>query len=216
MARNTKEEAIETRNRILDAAENIFHAQGVARTSLADVANAAHVTRGAIYWHFRNKSDLLNAMFERVRLPMESMIEADAEERDADPLARLRSRFVFVLKETVNNPHSRKVFDILLHKCEFVDESDPFFVRHREITREFMAITVQTLRDAVAKGQLPEDLDVDLAGISIQAIVTGLLNNWLFAPESFDLDAIAAPTIDACIDTLRHATSLRKGRGRQR
>ena len=59
MVRRTKEEAQETRNSILDAAERVFFEKGVSRTSLADIAQAAGVTRGAIYWHFAHKSDLV-------------------------------------------------------------------------------------------------------------------------------------------------------------
>jgi putative PEP-CTERM system TPR-repeat lipoprotein len=65
MARRTKEEAQETRNRILDFAEHVFNEKGVSRTSLDDLARAAGVTRGAIYWHFRNKAELFDAMLAR-------------------------------------------------------------------------------------------------------------------------------------------------------
>src|ERR1700712_1304134 len=57
MVRRTKEEAAETRNSILDAAERVFFEKGVSRTTLADIALEAGVTRGAIYWHFANKGD---------------------------------------------------------------------------------------------------------------------------------------------------------------
>ncbi|WP_019141878.1 TetR family transcriptional regulator [Noviherbaspirillum massiliense] len=210
MARCTKEEALETRDRILDAAEQVFHAQGVASTSLADVAEAANVTRGAIYWHFRNKSDLFDAMCERVRLPMEAMAQADAHAEEADPLGRLRASCIFVLKETVRNPHSRKVFDILFHKCEFVDPADPIFARRREWFLRGTAHIERVLRNAIAKGQLPQDLDIHLARASMQAAIDGLLNNWLFAPESFSLDDNAERLIDACLDSLRYSPSLRK------
>jgi TetR/AcrR family acrAB operon transcriptional repressor len=210
MVRCTKDEALETRNRILDAAENRFHAQGMAGTSLADVAQAANVTRGAIYWHFKNKSDLFDAMCERVRLPMEAMVQAGAEEGNADPLGELRATCVFVLNEAVRNPHSRKVFDILFHKCEFVDMADPISVRRQECFRNGMANIERILRNAIAKGQLPDDLDPKLACVSLHAMVDGLLSNWLFAPDSFSLDGSAERLMDACLDTLRYAPSLRK------
>ena len=54
MARKTKEEALETRNAILDATVRVFAAKGAANVSLADIAREAGVTRGAIYWHFAN------------------------------------------------------------------------------------------------------------------------------------------------------------------
>ena len=214
MARCTKEEALETRSRILDAAENVFHAQGVAHTSLANVAEAANVTRGAIYWHFRNKSDLFDAMCERVRLPMEAMVEAGAESGEADPLGCLRATSIFVLKEAAHNPHSRKVFDILFHKCEFVDESDPILVRQRECYMKGMANLERILGNAIDRKQLPPDLDLHLAGLALHATVDGLLNKWLFMPDSFRLASCAERLIDACLDTLRYAPSLRKARGK--
>ncbi len=59
MARKTKQQALETRQHILDVAMRLFSQQGVSATSLAQIAQAAGVTRGAIYWHFKDKSDLL-------------------------------------------------------------------------------------------------------------------------------------------------------------
>lgn len=210
MARCTKEEALETRERILDAAENVFHLKGVARTSLADVALAAGVTRGAIYWHFRNKSDLFVAMCERVRLPMEAMVEAGAHESASDPLAQLRSTCIFVLREAMLNSHSRKVFDIMYHKCEFVDAADPILIRQQESFLNGTANIERIVRNAIRRKQLPSDLDPHLAATLFHACISGLLNNWLFSPSSFDLVRDAEKWIDASIDALRNAPSLRK------
>ena len=76
MARRTKEDAMATRHKLLDSAENLFQAQGVSRTSLQDIARRAGATRGAIYWHFKDKADLFNAMMERVTLPLEACFDA--------------------------------------------------------------------------------------------------------------------------------------------
>jgi TetR/AcrR family acrAB operon transcriptional repressor len=48
VARRTKDAALETRNALLDTAERVFSERGVSHTSLADIAKAAGVTRGAI------------------------------------------------------------------------------------------------------------------------------------------------------------------------
>jgi TetR/AcrR family acrAB operon transcriptional repressor len=209
MARSTKEAALETRGRILDAAEDVFHRQGVADTSLDDVAQAADVTRGAIYWHFKNKNDLFTAMCERARLPMEAMIEANADERERDPLGHMRKTCIFILQDTVRNHHSRKVRDIIFHKCEFVDPADPIFMRQQECVSQGVANIEHNLRSAIARGQLASDLDIRLAALHLHAAITGLLNNWLFAPESFDLAADAERLVDSCLDAVRYAASLR-------
>lgn len=55
MARKTKEESQKTRDGILDAAERVFLEKGVGTTAMADLADAAGVSRGAVYGHYKNK-----------------------------------------------------------------------------------------------------------------------------------------------------------------
>lgn len=209
MARSTKEEALETRNRILDAAEDVFHANGVSRTSLAHVAEAAKVSRGAIYWHFRNKGDLFDAMCERVRLPMEDVAAAGKDVREMDPLQQLRKTILFVLHEVRHNPHSRKVLGIVFHKCEFVEAAGPIIERQQDVFLRGRADLETILRNAVARAQLPSDLDTALAAIMLQAQIDGLINISLFTPDSADFDAHAERMVDAAIEMLRCAPSLR-------
>ncbi|WP_211472368.1 TetR family transcriptional regulator [Collimonas humicola] len=213
MARSTKEEALETRGRILDAAADVFHRHGVARTTLADVASAADVTRGAIYWHFKNKSDLFDAMCEQFRLPMEALITNSADESAVDPLGQFRSWCLFALEEAVHNPQTRKIFDIILNKCEFVDPEDPIYMRQQECFIEGRMNIQRILRYAVAKGQLPRNLDTELGAVSVQALLSGFLDNWLFKPDSFDLGAHTERLVDLTIYMLKTAPSLQKKSG---
>ncbi len=74
LARRTKEQAEQTREAILDAAEQVFFQRGVSRASLEEIGRVAGVTRGAVYWHFKDKLDLFLAIEERVRLPQEQML----------------------------------------------------------------------------------------------------------------------------------------------
>lgn len=86
MVRRTKEEAQETRSQILEAAEKAFYERGVARTTLADIATLAGVTRGAIYWHFSNKADLVQAMLDTLQEPLDEMAKASESEDKARSL----------------------------------------------------------------------------------------------------------------------------------
>lgn len=210
MARSTKAEASETRNRIIDAAQQIFHAQGVSRTSLEDVAQAADVTRGAIYWHFKNKGDLFDAMSQRVKLPMEAMVQAGAEASQIDPLGQMRNALIYVLQEASLNPRSKMVFDIIFLKCEFVEANDSIWSRQQAGCSKALANLARTMENAIGRAQLPEDLDVPLACRLVQSTLVGLINNWLFMPASFDLAAEASRLVDACLDMVRYAPSLRR------
>lgn len=211
MARRTKEEALETRHRILDAAEAVFHARGVARPSLADIAEAAGVTRGAIYWHFKNKSDLFAAMCDRVHLPVEALCEPERIASQEDPLGGIRDIVALVFRETVVNPQWRRVFEIVFHKCEMVDDNGAILERQRQSHEQGLLKMREHLRLAVERGQLSADLDLDLAVNAFHAAIGGVLAHWLFAPSDFDLNADAERLADVFVDTLRFAPSLRKG-----
>lgn len=202
MARCTKEKALETRERILDAAEDVFHAKGVSNTSLADVADAAELTRGAIYWHFKNKADLFDAMCQRIRQPMQTVIEATADINTSDPLGQLHEAGMHVMRQAVENPHHRKVLTILSHKCEFVAASDPILVKRQEWLAHGQFNLERILTNAKAKGQVPAELDIRLAALMLHVTFDGLLHLWLFSPESFDLVADAEKILDVAMSSL--------------
>ncbi|WP_316152031.1 TetR family transcriptional regulator [Cupriavidus sp. BIC8F] len=211
MVRRTKEEALETRHRILDAAEAVFHARGVARPSLADIAEAAGVTRGAIYWHFKNKSDVFAAMCDRVNLPVEALCDPERLARQEDPLGGIRDICAYVMRQTVVNPRWRRVFEIIFHKCEMVQDNGAIFERQRQSHQDGLVKMREHLRLALERGQLPADLDLDLAVNAFHAAIGGVLAHWLFSPQDFDLDANAERMSDAFIDTLKFSPALRHG-----
>ncbi|HWV16363.1 MAG TPA: TetR family transcriptional regulator [Cellvibrio sp.] len=210
MARKTKEDALETRGQLLDAAEKVFFEKGFSQTSLMDIAEAANLTRGAIYWHFKNKSDLFDAMADRIRLPMENLTHACADINEPDPLGKLRDFWIQVLRETSRNPRRRRVLSILFFKCELNSEAKPLEIRRQTAFIEYLQDIKKCLANAVEKGQLPADLDVHCAAVANQALLMGLISNWLFLPGSFDLDNYAEIMIDNYLHLLQHGPGMRK------
>lgn len=214
MVRRTKEEAQETRSSILDAAERIFFEKGVSRTSLADIAQAAGVTRGAIYWHFANKGDLFTEMFDRVLLPLDELKAASINPEEADPLGRLIEICTLCLRDTALDPRRRRVFDILFLKCEFVEEMGPVMVRHQTNMREGLGKIEAGLRNAISKGQMPADLDTKLAAAMLHAFVGGSLRDMLLLPDAVNFDLHAQQMVEGLFDALRLSPALRKGGGK--
>ena len=208
MVKKTKEEAQETRNRLLDTAEEVFHSKGVSQTTLNDIASAAGMTRGAIYWHFKNKLDLFNALCDRVTLPLETRAEASASAEVADPLGELRETARFLFQQVARDVHTRRVFDILFNKCEFVSELGPIVERDNRVRDEFKQRFERVFVNAKARGQLPECLDNRLAVISYQSFVKGILRTWLLEPDSFDLEQDGNRMMDGFFEMLRNSPVL--------
>ncbi len=203
MARKTKEDALATRNLLLDAAEKVFLEKGFSHTSLNDIARAADLTRGAVYWHFKNKADLFEAMVERVRLPAEALGDCGNSGDSTDPLGRLRDFAVLALKETAVNQRRRRVFTILFHRFEFNQEARTLEVRQQSAFMDCAGRIEQSLAGAVQAGQLPANLNVHRATAAFLALFTGLLSNWLFMPRSFDLETEARFMVDGFFEMLK-------------
>jgi TetR/AcrR family transcriptional regulator, acrAB operon repressor len=196
MVRRTKEEALETRNLLLDAAEHVFNEKGVSRTSLNDIAEAAGVTRGAIYWHFKNKADLFDAMMDRVTLPLENLVGDSGHTGADDPLGYVRACAVGVLQQTARDKQMQRVFEIVAHKCEYVDDMVALRERHLECRSACLAQVEADFRRAAEAGQLPAHVNPRRASIGLHALIDGLIDNWLLDPAYFDLGVEAAKLID--------------------
>ena len=59
-------EAQERKNEILDVAERLFCSKGFDNTSTNDILNEIGIARGTLYYHFKSKEDILDAMIERL------------------------------------------------------------------------------------------------------------------------------------------------------
>ena len=195
MPRRTKEEALATREGLLDAAERVFQCKGVSATSLADIAAEAGATRGAIYWHFKDKADLFNAMMERVVLPLE-----DAFRQLPDPQAPLQSlrRAVFsALERTATDERTRRVLEVAIHKVEYVDSLGAVRARHLQVRGEFIAVMKRALHAAARAQGLAMAMSAEHAARGLHALVDGLIHNWLLDPQAFDLQRLGRRVVDS-------------------
>ena len=202
MVRRTKEAALATRESLLDAAELVFQAQGVSRTSLSDIARKAGATRGAIYWHFKDKSDLFNAMMDRATLPLEQAFEAGDALPHTDPLARVRNGLIACLVRIEGDERTRRVFEVATQKVEYVEELSAVRARHLTVRNEFMTKMKLGLTQAAAKQGLALRVPPATAAYGLHAIVDGMIQTWLLDPQSFALTATCVPVIDVYLSGL--------------
>ncbi len=196
MVRRTKEEAQATRNLILDTAEVVFHERGVSRSTLNDIAQAAGLTRGAIYWHFQDKADVFNAMMKRVTLPLEETAQRSDDPELEDPLAYMRANFTHALRLTVNDPQVRRVFEIATHKVEYVEETQAVRERHLATRDECLLHAQRGITLAMERGLLPKRIPARTAALGLHALIDGLIQNWMLDTEAFDLVKVGQQVLD--------------------
>jgi len=80
------------RDRLVDAAGRLFHQQGVERTSLAEIATAADVPLGGVYYYFKTKEDIVTAVVDARLAALDGMFAA-LEQAHRTPGTRLKAFF---------------------------------------------------------------------------------------------------------------------------
>jgi TetR/AcrR family transcriptional regulator, acrAB operon repressor len=91
--KRTAADAELTRIRIVEAALTAFSRSGFRSTTIEDVAVAAGVTRGAVYWYYEDKAALITDAIERIKWPLDIGVAQSDFEQHADPLELLGTKF---------------------------------------------------------------------------------------------------------------------------
>lgn len=195
MVRRTKEEAEETRHQLLEAAQRVFAEKGVSRTSLQDIAQAAGVTRGAIYWHFKNKAELFNAMMDSAVLPMEQALCQMGHDLGQDPLIELEQAVLQTMHSIESDARTRAIFEVATLKVEYVDELLAVKQRHVQCYVEGTCQMQRSLEDAAARRALRLTVPTDAAAQGLHALMVGLIHTWMLDPSGFKLVAVSQTAI---------------------
>jgi TetR/AcrR family transcriptional regulator, acrAB operon repressor len=205
--RRTKQQSERTRQDILGAARRVFARQGVTRTTFEEIAAAAGVTRGAIYWHFADKSELFFAMREQVALPMIDRIDlALLSANGSDALAGIERFLLGILEALEGDAAARQTFQIMGFKCEYVGEFERELALQRLRTSELLAKLRQAYGRARRAGQLRTGLRPSVAALETCSFVIGLTRLWLLDSKGALLRRAARGLIGV------HVTGHRRGR----
>ncbi len=181
--RRTKEEAEQTRQAILDAAEALFLTNGVARTSLEMIARECGVTRGAVYWHFQNKAHLFHEMLSQIRIPADELTERLRVDGEEDSLQRLFKLCIEGMEKFTKPGREQRVMTIMLHRCEFTEELREAEERDLQFLRQFTRITDALFTAQAAR--LQPGVTPQLASRLLHSLFLGTLSDLLRDEQTF-------------------------------
>lgn len=175
MARKTKEEALATRAQIIDAARRVFHTEGVNRSSLDRVATAAGMTRGAVYWHFANKAELFLAVKQTYISEFDQLQTLLVPLKNQSPLDAITAYLQALFTALLENEAARETFEIILLRCEYVEEFHEVLQVITEPCTDILASFTQLYRTAAANKELKPGLNPELMALDTLAFVRGTL-----------------------------------------
>jgi len=178
MARRTKQEAAETKISILNAALDIIYDKGYARSTFVDIAERIHLTKGAVYWHFKSKPDLFLELSREMEEKIDNALESLFNE--AGSLEELKHTLFEMIRLITKDDQLRKYYTIVFSRMEWTEEVLPvkrFFDQQDE---SIMAWVLELLGNAQKLNEIPVEKDITVLSRALLELVSGLLSYSLY------------------------------------
>jgi TetR/AcrR family transcriptional regulator, transcriptional repressor for nem operon len=160
------------REALTEAALELFYRQGVASTTLVDIAGAAGVPTGNVYYHFRTKEALVEAVIDkRTQELKRSLAEADVH---GEPLARLKA-----IIRSYRSRVETEAETVIAYGCPYaslLDDLSKLDSKHLRKARGLLKLYVDYARrqfEALGKGDETEDLALEFISRIQGAYVLG-------------------------------------------
>ena len=181
MARRTKQEAEATRDNILNAALDVIYEKGYARSTFVDIANQIKLSKGAVYWHFKNKPDMFLALGQQ----MEDKIENTLKEvfYNTHTINDLKQMLYKMIMLIADDEQLRKYYSIVFYRMEWTEELlslKQFFDQQDEYMVKWSG---DILYQAQLNKELPEDRNIDHLALALSALVSGLTAYCISDPD---------------------------------
>jgi TetR/AcrR family acrAB operon transcriptional repressor len=192
-------ELADTRERILLQASRVFANKGYQQAKLDEIAREAGLTKGAIYWHFRNKSDLFCSLLEermqQNTAPLSAELSLALQLTDDDSR---RVALAHVLKSTLARFRSDVDWPRLC--VEFLAQSrdEEVAERLRSLNANGRRIAADVVNAMKHAGLTDKSINTDMLSLFWHALIDGLMLAWLVRPDSFADDMM----IDELVEML--------------
>lgn len=207
--KKTKAEAQKTKETLLASALDVFYQRGVSQASLQEIATVAGVTRGALYWHFKNKEDLFDALFQQMFSQISVQLHHDIAISSPDILHNMTNAIKQLFERLIADQDYYKFCYILHLNCEHTSDNNAIV----QLLKKYQNMWHQNLSTVFTLCQqqhsLPEELDPSLAALYFQALFMGLTSLWLANPHNFDIISTSSKFIQTALASVRHNPNLR-------
>ena len=199
--RKTKEEALKTRSKVLKSAMKVFLAKGYSQTSLADIAETAGYTRGAVYWHFEDKSEILEVLISKFH---ERFLFKKAEILPSalDPLQKVTEVININFLELYRNKEFRDFIELTWFKTE-IDQHAGLLQGKVAITKIFNDTITQLFYEAARQGILKKEIEPEIAALTITSLINGIYRGYFVMPDQLQTEQVGKSIIENYLNQIR-------------
>jgi AcrR family transcriptional regulator len=164
-SRNTTK-GVERAKQIMEVAEQLFHERGYAETSMDDIARAAGLLKGSLYYYMDSKEDLLYRIVDQVHEVVQEHLDNAVAHTDLTPLDRI---LLYTESQLTYNTANMMRIAVYHHEWRRLEGDRLKHVRDRRKEHEHAMIML--LEEARDTGQIPADTDIPMANASLFAVI---------------------------------------------
>jgi AcrR family transcriptional regulator len=187
---------------IIEAAVQEFARRGFAATRLEDVAERAGVTKGTIYFYFKDKEDLFKAAARSSLEPALNEIEALGAHFKGSAEEALRVHLTAIYPKLVKNPRAGRILRLIIAEGPQFPELVEFY--YAEIISRGIAILRQVLERGVARHEFRRTPAVDFPQTVMAPAITAFIWNLMLGKHhALDFDAYASAHLDLVLNGLK-------------
>jgi TetR/AcrR family transcriptional regulator, acrAB operon repressor len=189
----------DSRRELMKIAIDCFAKYGYQSTSVDRIAKAAGVTKGALYYHFKDKEDLL---FEAVRNRIgqfERRVASDVVAETRDAATSLRQVAQACLEHATKSNHRRFIVTLMV---EALDTNDRLSHQFRAMMNRFRQYLIDIIRAGEKSGRFRQGIDATLAAQTYSAAIMGAEIQYYQDPENVDLGRILEAFLEQFIVSL--------------
>lgn len=179
--KKTVAEAKKTKRSIMDAGIKVFARDGYRKATLEAIGKEAGLTRGAIYWHFKDKHDLHERIFRQQDDLLDGLVESVLS-KSLPPFRKLQTLLETVIDNFYDNETFRQFIELSWYKLDNgqfgrVMDSKSVFVQ------KFLAIMERLLRESLESGRIKAKTDIRLAAFHLSCLINGFYRLYHVAPD---------------------------------
>jgi AcrR family transcriptional regulator len=186
------------KNQILDAATKVFVRQGFQHARMDDIVEESGLSKGTLYWYFKSKEDIINAILRRLFTGELEYLEnlLDAEGTVSERLIQLTSDRVTGMKRMSNLvPIIFEFYAVAVHQ-QWVQQFIGEYFKH------FRNLLEELIQQGIDKGEF-RHVNAKEAAISLASMYEGLTIHWLMDPQTVRWDILSEISIPLLLDGLK-------------
>lgn len=193
-----RDRSVNVRDEIVEKGIRLFLRRGYHGTSIKDITDAVNISKGAFYWHFKSKDELLRTIVDHFERSLIDRVIEEVGKAEGDFTRKMKYSHKYVTEFAFQNRDLCVGFMAIA--AELTGSGTEIEKKIRSIYVKYRAFLKDLLEQGRQEGAIREEFDLDLVAHVINAIHNGMLLEWYANSKQIDPGAFAVTYRDITLD----------------